>query len=323
MIKLGIIGLGNVGLALHFPVLLARQDISISWVSDVNLKYKKLVQNNKIKFFDNYKDALKTNSAEIILITTPYNSRSEIIENINNKVVKGIYCEKPFALTLKEHENYVKNFDEHSFTIGYHRRSLGTVQTVKKIIDGNLFGKLLSVNIQFGSLHYNFDNFRSDKHIAGGGMLFEAGSHWIDTVLYATSSTDIINFKAKKNFANDLDISSSGEFIIKNDKFNDFKCKFVFSSFENLNNKIEFTFSNAKIELFLFEDGSDLILSDNKLQKFTVSDFNFRNFPNDSLSIGTIYWEKFINSYKNKKINYTSQKNYKLTTKFIEMFYAK
>jgi len=44
---------------------------------------------------------------------------------------------------------------------------LGIVQTAKKILSSNLFGDLNNLIIEFGDVHYNYDNFRSDKSKAG------------------------------------------------------------------------------------------------------------------------------------------------------------
>ncbi len=33
------------------------------------------------------------------------------------------------------------------------------------------------------------------KENSGGGIFFETGSHWIDTVLFTTNAKDIKNFK--------------------------------------------------------------------------------------------------------------------------------
>ena len=101
MIKIGVIGLGNVGLSVHLPVLLSRSDIKVDWICDTNKEIKKICENKKIQFFDKLDDALKINYPDIVLITVPYFQRKEIFEKLKNKV-SGIYCEKPFALTFEE-----------------------------------------------------------------------------------------------------------------------------------------------------------------------------------------------------------------------------
>ena len=75
---------------------------------------------------------------------------------------------------------------------------MGTVKTMRNIINQNLFGHLSSIKINFGDIYYKFDGFRSEKKESGGGIFFEGGSHWIDTVLFTTSAKDIKNFNLKK-----------------------------------------------------------------------------------------------------------------------------
>ena len=71
MIKIGIIGLGNVGLSVHLPILLARSDLKISWVYDPNIKVKKICDKKKIPFFylgpkNNWKKILDKETINII-----------------------------------------------------------------------------------------------------------------------------------------------------------------------------------------------------------------------------------------------------------------
>ena len=57
MIKIGIVGLGNVAWNVHLPILLSRNDVTVSWVCELNLSKKKIVEKKKIKFFENLEQA--------------------------------------------------------------------------------------------------------------------------------------------------------------------------------------------------------------------------------------------------------------------------
>ena len=46
MIKIGIVGLGNVAWNVHLPILLSKNDVSISWVCELNLS-KKIIEKKK------------------------------------------------------------------------------------------------------------------------------------------------------------------------------------------------------------------------------------------------------------------------------------
>ncbi len=322
MIKIGIVGLGNVAWNVHLPVLLSRQDVKISWICDKNLSQKEYVMKKQISFFTNIDEALKLESCDIILLTVPYSERLEIFDKIK-KNCNGIYFEKPYALSINEYNYYLKSFKNYSITVGYQRRNLGNVKTLKKIIEQNIFGNLKSVNIYYGDIHYKFDSFRSNQKRSGGGIFFEAGSHWIDTVLFTTNAEEITNFNCKKKFEDNLDIESEGSFDILDNKKNTFSCNFIMSILYNTSNKIEYKFENCFIELHLFDDNSKLLIKTNDENDFIIQDNEFLSFPNNSLDVAWSYWDCFLKSFTHKQENETSISNFFLTTKIIELFYTK
>jgi predicted dehydrogenase len=50
MIKIGIIGLGNVAWNIHLPVLLSRNDVDVSWICDLDLEKKNFIKKKKYNF---------------------------------------------------------------------------------------------------------------------------------------------------------------------------------------------------------------------------------------------------------------------------------
>ena len=68
MIKIGIIGFGNVAWNVHLPVLMSRNDVLISWICEINLERKNVLKKKKINFFNNLDDAIKSENVDIILL---------------------------------------------------------------------------------------------------------------------------------------------------------------------------------------------------------------------------------------------------------------
>ena len=320
MIKIGIIGLGNVAWNVHLPILLSRNDIKISWVCDLETKKKKILDKKKIPLFQNIQDAIDYEKCDIALITVPYHERKKIFEVIK-KDIKGIYFEKPFALTEEEHFYFSKDFENYALTIGFQRRKMGTVKNIKKIIDNNLFGRPSEIIIDFGDIHYKFDSFRSSREKSGGGIFFETGSHWIDTVLFSTNAKNIEEFRVKKKIEYNLDIESEGSFRIVNGQNFQINCKFNISTLKNTSNKIRYKFNNCFVDLFLFEDEANLVFGNESSENFLIQNEENMNFPNSSLGVGAAYWNDYLNCFKNKKNSEISIDNYKLTTKLMELFY--
>ncbi|MAY90742.1 MAG: hypothetical protein CMN00_06135 [Rickettsiales bacterium] len=322
MIKIGIIGLGNVAWNVHLPILLSRDDIKISWICDQEIKKKKIFDKKKIPFFENINKAIQFEECDIALITVPYHQRKTVFDNIK-KFTKGIYYEKPFALTIDEHKYFSEKFKNYEVTVGFQRRRMGVVKTIKSIIESNIFGSLLEINIDFGDIHYKFDSFRSDNKKSGGGIFFETGSHWIDTALYTSNAKEVYDFNCVKKIEDNLDIESEGKFKIFNEKNIEIKCNFFITTLKNTNNKITYLFENCSIDLFLFDNESNLVLNNSDSDKFIIQKDEYLNLPNLSLGVGASYWNDYLKCFINKKDSDLSVNNYILTTKIIELFYEK
>ena len=98
MIKIGIIGIGNVSWNVHLPVLLARNDLEISWVCDKNQDKRKVLEKKNIQFFENLEKATNFMKCDIVLITIPFLERTKIFEQIKNKcsgIFIKIVCFRP------------------------------------------------------------------------------------------------------------------------------------------------------------------------------------------------------------------------------------
>tara|TARA_B100001121_G_scaffold34566_1_gene29316 strand:- start:151 stop:1119 length:969 start_codon:yes stop_codon:yes gene_type:complete len=320
MIKIGIIGLGNVAWNVHLPILLSRNDVVVSWICDLDLEKKNIIEKKKIKFFNKIDQIVEYGKIDIILITTPYSERIKIFDKIKN-LCKAIFFEKPYARNLKEHSYFSENFNSRFMTVGYTRRKMGIVQTVKKIIKQKIFGDLESVKIFFGDIHYKFDGFRSNVKESGGGIFLEAGTHWIDCVLFTTNAKKILNLSLNKKEKSSLDIESSGMFEFINDEEKRFECEFLISILQNTSNKIEYNFKNCSVELFLFEDESNLKIKNKTNTDLLIKDNEFLNFPSNSFDVTNSFWEDFIKSIKNKEKSEISLDTFFLTTKIVEMFY--
>ena len=82
MIKIGIIGLGNVALAVHLPILKSRKDIKIEWICDKSKIANDICSRIKIPFYHELDEALNFVCPDIVLITAPYNTREVIFKKI-------------------------------------------------------------------------------------------------------------------------------------------------------------------------------------------------------------------------------------------------
>ena len=181
---------------------------------------------------------------DIVLLTSPYGSRPPIFNSMRG-MVKGIYCEKPFAKSVSEHIQITKDYPEHSFAVGYQRRSLGNVNIVKNIIADNIFGPLKEVKCEYGYHNISSGSFHSNFELSGGGVLFESGVHWIDSMLYSINPLDIEKQTANVIYHDKLDIHTDASFSIKLEDGREINCDIMISHLKETADKITYIFEDV------------------------------------------------------------------------------
>ena len=323
MVNLGIIGSGNVVIAQHFPLLMANSDVNISWVlepyNDLPLmKGLNIPVFKSLDAFDNFP------SVDIVFIGTPYGVRPPIYDAIRGKV-KGIYCEKPFAKSVKEHLAITNDYEDYTFSIGYNRRALGHVNIIKNIIHDGVFGDLKEVRCEYGYFTIKSGRFHSDAELSGGGILFESGVHWIDAMLFSIQPNDVEIINAMVEYNAGLDIHTDAEFLLKMDNQEDIDCKILITHLQKTEDKISYVFEHVTVELYLYDESQPPLViphnaSNNKT--YEINNFLVGIGPSTAVGQGAKYWEDYISSFVNKKVSYTNASECLMTTKVIEQIYG-
>ena len=324
MINIGIVGFGNVVVNVHFPVLMGNDNTNVVWVVEPNPKKSDRYMLNRLRvpLLGSIFSFEKVAVPDIVLISCPYGARHDIYKEIKGKV-KGVYCEKPFARSVKEHNKYTNGYEDYEFTVGYQRRALGHVKLVKDLIEGDVFGDLQKVYFGFGGFGVGGGELSSNLELAGGGLLFEAGVHWIDTVLYTVNASGVCKITSNTEYQGGLDIHVEAEFKIAlpDGKLIDF-C-FVVTRLKEVRNKIVYVFKNVSVELELFDDAAKLVICShlNPLKKFCITSHIKELVPNSSLGQAIAYWDDYLDGFTNKRHSYVSANESLLTTMVIESIY--
>lgn len=321
-LNIGIVGFGHVVLNAHLPILSVLKNVKIKWVLDPDPKEAELLNHlhiSRVSSIDELQDFPET---DIVLLTSPYGSRPPIFNSMRG-MVKGIYCEKPFAKSVSEHIQITKDYPEHSFAIGYQRRSLGNVNIVKNIIEDNIFGPLKEVKCEYGYHNISSGSFHSNFELSGGGILFESGVHWIDSMLYSINPLDIEKQTADVIYHDKLDIHTDASFSIRLEDGREINCDIMISNLKETADKITYIFEDVSVDLYLYNENDPPVVIPNKNNNktYAVSNFLSEIIPNTSLGQGAIFWKDYIDSYINKRVSYTNASQSILTTKAIEQIY--
>lgn len=136
-IKAVIIGCGNIGCDLdkynpgfvvtHLSAYKRNSKIDLVGVCDIDIeKAKEISEKEEIPFYsDNIHEIMKKTNPEVVSICTPDKTHYNVLKEIVDfECVKGIWCEKPIAVTIEQAENMKKLCDEGEIKllINYYRR---------------------------------------------------------------------------------------------------------------------------------------------------------------------------------------------------------
>ncbi len=198
MFKVGIIGCGRIGQLLeedrlrekpatHAGAYLACRQTKITSACDTNserlTKFGEKFGIDKSHLYNNYRQMLKNEKLDIISVATSTKSHCPmVIEAAKAKHTKGIYCEKPIALNIRDANRMIAvcKKEKVALIIGHERRFDANFIKVKKIIDKKTFGKLKTIIGQ--TLSGPPLKLSVSKH--AGGSLFHDGTHLLDLALY-------------------------------------------------------------------------------------------------------------------------------------------
>ena len=184
-LKIGIAGYGVVGKK-RKKILDKIFGVEVVAISDINVENK--VHNKSIKFFKNYKDLFKED-LNILFVSLPNKFAAAATEEAIKKNI-NVFCEKPPARNIYELSRVLKEFKKNKNKIklkyGFNHRYHDSIILAKKIIDSKKYGKLINLKGLYGkSKIITFaGQWRSNRSIAGGGILLDQGIHLIDLMRF-------------------------------------------------------------------------------------------------------------------------------------------
>lgn len=185
LLKVGIAGYGVVGKK-RKKILDSMTGVKIVAISDKSPKNK--IVNKEINFFDDYKK-LFNEDLDILFISLPNKYAADATIRALNKNI-NVFCEKPPARNIVELKKvlsaYKKKKRKIKLKYGFNHRYHDSIILAKKIIESKKYGKLINLKGLYGkSKIITFDNqWRSNKSIAGGGILLDQGIHMLDIMRF-------------------------------------------------------------------------------------------------------------------------------------------
>ncbi len=279
------------------------------------LKGDPIIKHNiKVISFEDIDRKFKIDAAFICL---PHHLHSKFLKKLVDKKIH-VFLEKPGGINKKDIKilkNIQKNEKRKNIKImlGYHLRFNPVIQSLKKLIDKKVAGKILNVLCENGEHIADYRPYQKywkvfhSKKSKGGGVILNQ-IHDIDYILYLFENYEfkLIN-SIKDKFSNikiDTEDTCSSNFIVKS-SLEKFLVTLLLNSFERPKyRRLKIVGSKGtliadlikgKIESFHYESLNNGMLKNKKILK-KIHKFNFKR--NDLFKNEVIY---FINSIRRNK----------------------
>ncbi len=149
---------------------------------------KKLAVEYNCTAFTDYKELIRSDEIDIILIATPSGFHMEPALEAA-RYGKHVLCEKPMEITLERVDKMIEAHEKSGTYLGgvFNYRYNDALAPLKKAIDTNRFG-----NITYASVHvpwwrpdkYYENNWRGTRELDGGGALMNQSIHMVDLIQY-------------------------------------------------------------------------------------------------------------------------------------------
>ena len=255
---------------------------------------RRIVRNNKIKIFTNWKKLLEIKEIDIVIISTPHNQLKKILLEAYKKN-KHILVEKPATKNLNEIKKIISKVkgNKIKIRIGYNHRYHPSIIKAQELINNGAIGKVMYLRARYGHggrLGYEKE-WRGKLSISGGGELIDQGSHLIDL-----SRLFLGEFSKVDGFINTYFWKISVEdnaFLILKTRSN--KVAFLHASWTEWKNMFSFEIfgtlgkldinglggSYGKEQLTLYKMSKKMGIPKQKVWKFKSRDMSWKNEINE------------------------------------------
>lgn len=222
MINAAIIGIGRWGQNLVNSVQ-GKSDV-IRFVAGATRtpgKAKEYAAKQGIALYDSCAKVLADPRIEALVLATPHTRHAEQIVAAA-KAGKHVFCEKPFAMTLKSANAAIRACEKAgvTFGVGFNWRFQPALKEMRRMLEDGRLGKLLHLEGNFcGPSVYRFgkDHWRQARAEGPAGGMTGRGVHVVDAFLYLAGSVASVHAQSLRRALNyGLDDTTSMLFQFRN-----------------------------------------------------------------------------------------------------------
>jgi predicted dehydrogenase len=208
MIKVGVVGLGKMGLS-HHALLHAHPEVEAVACDSSKYVLGVLEKNTGVSAYSDYERMLAEADLDAVVIATPSSSHAPMVRAAFDRGLH-VFCEKPLTLDAAESEELSRLAGERGLVtqVGYHNRFVAAFQEVRSLLDAGAIGEVTHVlGEAYGPvvLKQKGGTWRS-RRSEGGGCLYDYAAHVINLMnWYVGQPTGVGGTALPKVFSADTD----------------------------------------------------------------------------------------------------------------------
>lgn len=192
MISVGVIGFGKMGRIRHEAISQNGHGRVVA-VADP----KQRPELPGVRYYPSAEALIRDPEVKAVFICTPnYLNKPLTIQAL--RAGKHVFCEKPPAFNAREMEEVIaveRSSNGKKLMYGFNHRHHDSVRKAKESIDSGVYGRILWMRGRYGkSVDQTFYNdWRSKKELAGGGIMMDQGIHMLDLFLMMGGDFDEVH----------------------------------------------------------------------------------------------------------------------------------
>ena len=215
-LRVGLIGFGKMG-KIRYQTLNQMEQCVVPMVYEYN-------DNNatpkSLKRINSAEELIASNDIDAVVIGVPnYLIKPYVIASL--EAGKHVFCEKPPGINLTEVLAMKEAMEKSGCKLmfGFNHRHHQSIIKAKDVVDSGRFGEILWMRGRYGKSVPEdfFEDWRSQKKLAGGGIFLDQGIHMLDLFMHLVGKFDDV-----KSFVSNLywkgDVEDNVFALFKNNK---------------------------------------------------------------------------------------------------------
>src|SRR4030043_187576 len=183
LVKVGVIGCGNVAENRHLPALQSLRDVTVVAVADIDPdRLKRLTTKFHIKkSYMDFQGLLNDPEVDAVAVCVPTHSHEEVALAALD-AGEPLFLEKPLALSLDECDRLIERANNSPLKtmVGFNLRWHRLIRRARGLIQGEILGRLKLVHSIVTNRSYGNEPEWLKHRELGGGVLIEHAVHTFD-----------------------------------------------------------------------------------------------------------------------------------------------